>query len=393
MIHQTTVDYLCNLINIDTTINSNNEIEGILYIKEVFDKIGIENKVYEPVSGKGNIIATIKGKSDDAIILHSHIDTANYNAENWLFQPQKATLVNNCIVGRGTLDCKGLVAIWMDIMKYFYLNNCNGKELKNTLIFICSCDEEGNGKFGAKWLLNNKTVSNAKCPFEIIQIGAIKLDSNLNILDTFSSYIKSEIYKDIHPFVKKMTGITNSDLKNAPSFKDVYKDFLQFIGSKNAIFGTWGTNDLKELHRNILFYNIPLDNLPTMYINIQQHASSFFNNPVGKCIGLQNAISILELEQDKKYHNALNDAYYTSLVFQKINNKNIKPETYTYHLSKKEKQKQKQKLKIDYDKLFGEFKNMLKRELTKEEKKVINAAYNMGRKNKYLLNTKNNKNT
>ena len=78
---------------------------------------------------------------------------------------------------------------------------------------------------------------------------------------------------------------------------------------------------------------------------------------------------------------------------QKINNKNIKPETYTYNLSKKEKQKQKQKLKIDYDKLFGEFKNMLKRELTNEEKKVINAAYNMGRKNKYLLNTKNNKNT
>ena len=30
--------------------------------------------------------------------------------------------------------------------------------------------------------LNNKTVSNAKCPFEIIQIGAIKLDSELNML-------------------------------------------------------------------------------------------------------------------------------------------------------------------------------------------------------------------
>ena len=160
MIHQTTVDYLCNLINIDTTVNSNNEIEGILYIKEVFDKIGIENKVYEPVSGKGNIIATIKGKSDDAIILHSHIDTANYNAENWLFPPYKATLINNCIVGRGTLDCKGLIAIWMDIMKYFYLNNCNGKELKNTLIFICSCDEEGDGKYGTDWLLNNTPVSN-----------------------------------------------------------------------------------------------------------------------------------------------------------------------------------------------------------------------------------------
>lgn len=51
--------------------------------------------------------------------------------------------------------------------------------------------------------VNNKTVSNAKCPFEIIQIGAVKLDSELNIIDTFSSYIKSQIYKDIHPFVKK----------------------------------------------------------------------------------------------------------------------------------------------------------------------------------------------
>ena len=55
MIHQTIVDYLCNLINIDTTINSNNEIEGILYIKEVFDKIGIENKAvswYNPIASR-----------------------------------------------------------------------------------------------------------------------------------------------------------------------------------------------------------------------------------------------------------------------------------------------------------------------------------------------------
>ena len=209
MIHQTTVDYLCNLINIDTTINSNNEIEGILYIKEVFDKIGIENKVYEPVSGKGNIIATIKGKSDDAIILHSHIDTANYNAENWLFPPYKATLINNCIVGRGTLDCKGLIAIWMDIMKYFYLNNCNGKELKNTLIFICSCDEEGDGKYGTDWLLNNTPVSNniklvfgegggypiplGEDIYFTIQTEEVYINENSQIKNTSTNYTENKI--------------------------------------------------------------------------------------------------------------------------------------------------------------------------------------------------------
>ena len=218
MIHQTTVDYLCNLINIDTTINSNNEIEGILYIKEVFDKIGIENKVYEPVSGKGNIIATIKGKSDDAIILHSHIDTANYNAENWLFPPYKATLINNCIVGRGTLDCKGLIAIWMDIMKYFYLNNCNGKELKNTLIFICSCDEEGDGKYGTDWLLNNTPVSNniklvfgegggypiplGEDIYFTIQTEEVYINKNSKIKNTSTNYTENKINEIFNKAIK-----------------------------------------------------------------------------------------------------------------------------------------------------------------------------------------------
>ena len=39
--------------------------------------------------------------------------------------------------------------------------------------------------------VNNKTISNAKCPFEIIQIGAVKLDFELNIIDTFTSNIKN----------------------------------------------------------------------------------------------------------------------------------------------------------------------------------------------------------
>ena len=42
--------------------------------------------------------------------------------------------------------------------------------------------------------------------------------------------------------------------------------------------------------------------------------------------------------------------------------------------------------KIDYDNLFAEFKTILKRELSKEDKKIINIAYNMGRKNKFLSN-------
>lgn len=233
----------------------------------------------------------------------------------------------------------------------------------------------------------NKTISNDRCPFEIIQIGAIKLNSQFNIIDTFNSYVKPEIYKQIHPYVSKMTGITLQTVADAPSFSQVYKDFKKFINTKNPVLCVWGTGDLKELYRNITFYDLPSKTLPKSYINIQHYASKYFNNPAGKSIGLQNAINILNLKQDKSYHNALNDAYYTALIFKKINNKNIKAETYTYNLSKKEKQNQ----KIDYDKLFAEFKSILNRDLTREEKKIINLAYNLGRKNKFLSNPKSNK--
>ncbi|RDY24720.1 exonuclease [Romboutsia maritimum] len=231
----------------------------------------------------------------------------------------------------------------------------------------------------------NKTVSNERCPFEIIQIGAIKLDSHFNVLDTFNAYIKPDIYKDIHPFIGKMTGISNSDVKDAYNFTQVFKDFKKFISSKDSVLCVWGTGDLKELYRNINYYNLPSKNLPKLYINIQQYASLYFNNPAGKSIGLQNAISMLNLDQDKSYHDALNDAYYTAQVFMRIKNPDIVPDVYIYTSVTPSSVKRNTKKQVDYDKLFNEFRKILKRDLTKEEKKIINLAYKMGKTNQFLI--------
>ncbi|MGX4599260.1 exonuclease domain-containing protein [Faecalimicrobium sp. JNUCC 81] len=231
----------------------------------------------------------------------------------------------------------------------------------------------------------NKTVSNERCPFEIVQIGAIKLDSSFNIIDTFNSFIKPEIYKGIHPFVGKMTGITMKDVSDAPGFVQVYKDFKKFISSKEPILCVWGTGDLKELYRNIKYYDLPSKSLPKEYINIQQHASKHFNNPVGKSIGLQNAINILGVTQEKSYHNALNDAYYTAQVFMRIYNPSIVPDTYIYTTVKPSSVKRSPKKVVDYDKLFNEFSKMLDRELSKEDKKIIDLAYKMGKTNQFLI--------
>ena len=140
----------------------------------------------------------------------------------------------------------------------------------------------------------------------------------------------------------------------------------------------------KELFRNIAYYDLPYKTLTKSYINIQHYASIYFNNPAGKSIGLQNAIQILNLDQDKSYHNALNDAYYTAQVFIRIYNPSIVPDVYMYTTVKSSSSKRNNKKQINYDKLFAEFAKILQRDLTKEEKKIIDLAYKMGKTNQFL---------
>ena len=233
----------------------------------------------------------------------------------------------------------------------------------------------------------NKTVSDEKCPFEILQIGAVKLDADLNIIDTFNTFVKPNIYKEIHPFIKKMTNIIHEDVKDAPNFPQAFNNFKEFMNNDKNILCVWGNGDLKELYRNIKYYNLSTENLSNTYINVQYHASIYFNNPTGKSIGLQNAITLLQLNQDKSYHNALNDAYYTSLVFKNIFNDKIETKKYTFDNDSKKNPPTKRK--VNYDNIFSEFKKILNRDLNKEEKKIIHLAYKMGRKSKSSKDKKN----
>jgi DNA polymerase III epsilon subunit-like protein len=185
-----------------------------------------------------------------------------------------------------------------------------------------------------------------------------------------------------------MTNITLEDVSNAPTFSQVYKSFKKFISTKEPILCVWGSSDLKELYRNINFYGLPSKSLPKEYINVQKYASDYFNNPSGKSIGLQNAISLLGVEDTKSYHNALNDAYYTAQVFMRIYNPTIVPDVYIYTTLKSSVLKRNSKKEINYDRLFNEFSKILNRDLTLDEKMIIDLAYKMGKNDKFTKTKK-----
>ena len=177
------------------------------------------------------------------------------------------------------------------------------------------------------------------CRFEIIQIGAVKLDENYNEIGRFSAFIKPELYKRLHPYVAKMTGITEAELKNAASFEEVYAKFCEFAG-ENRIYCVWGSSDIRVLYRNLSYHGIIKGDIIAEYIDVQQIMAKYLKYGRGRSIGLKNAVGMLELEIDMPFHDALGDAVYTAEVFKRIHDEGRGIRVFnSKHIPKRERKK------------------------------------------------------
>lgn len=240
-------------------------------------------------------------------------------------------------------------------------------------------------EFNQKYLDSTEAESNnaSGLPFEIIQIGALKLNENFETISKFNALIKPTVYPSIHPYVENLTKITNDKVSSCKSFVPVYEDFLKFIDKDESILCVWGTGDIKELLRNIIFYNLSTSSIPKLCIDIQKYASKYFNTPNKSRIGLKTAADLLNIQDTGEFHDAFNDAYYTAEVFKHIYDDTIKPSVYEPNFTKRVAQP---KEKVDTAALINQFEKMYNREMSEEEKSMIKLAYIMGKTRQFVIN-------
>lgn len=219
-------------------------------------------------------------------------------------------------------------------------------------------------------------------PFEIIQIGALKLDSTFHTVASFDRYVKPEIYSNISSLVSELTGITTEQLYNEMPFSAVFEDFMDFIGEPDNVFCVWGMSDMKEIYKNADYYKLVKKRIPTKYINIQPYVSTYLGLPVAKLLNLQIAVDALHIHKPYSFHNALNDAYYTAEIFHKLHSPFIIPQHYDPNFIRV-RTRQPKKI-IDFDSLIRQFMKMYDRELTAEETEMIKLAYKMGKTNQFI---------
>ena len=88
-----------------------------------------------------------------------------------------------------------------------------------------------------------------RLPFEIIEIGAVKLDHKYRLESEFRELITPKIYRKLHHTIRNMLNYDEKDLqREGKPFKDVCKRFLDWCGEDYCIY-SWSENDLIQIRQ------------------------------------------------------------------------------------------------------------------------------------------------
>ena len=181
-------------------------------------------------------------------------------------------------------------------------------------MYYITLDLEWNQAYAQKALAVQRQLS-LRLRGEVIQIGAVKLDRDLNICGSYQIIVKPKYFKKLHRHVSALTGITQEQMDMGTPLVDAAERFKKWCG-KDFVFLTWGPDDIPMLKENFNANGIPTDWLGEVYdlqliFNRQTDGSS-------KQRSLEWAMEHFEIPQNLPAHDALNDAYFTALVGKRL---------------------------------------------------------------------------
>ena len=158
-----------------------------------------------------------------------------------------------------------------------------------------------------------KDSSADRLPFEIIEIGAVKLNSSLQIVSEFRRLIRPRVYREMHFIISEVTHMSIEELnQEGTSFMNAMKEFLEWCGTDYSLC-TWGPMDLTELQRNIVYHGMEIPFAwPLLYYDVQKIYALVKGQ--GQRESLDRAVEELGLAEERPFHRALDDAYYTGRV-------------------------------------------------------------------------------
>jgi acetylornithine deacetylase/succinyl-diaminopimelate desuccinylase-like protein len=155
------VDLVRALIRFDTSNTgeletTKGEAECARWVVGQLEEVGYEAEYIEAgAPGRANVFTRLKGadSSRGALMLHGHLDVVPAEASDWSVHPFSGALEDGYVWGRGAVDMKDMVGMMIAVARAF---KRSGTVPPRDLVFAFVSDEEAGGKYGCKWLVDNR---------------------------------------------------------------------------------------------------------------------------------------------------------------------------------------------------------------------------------------------
>lgn len=153
---------------------------------------------------------------------------------------------------------------------------------------------------------------------EIIQIGAVKLNEDLETIDTFEVMVAPVYYKKMNRCVREVTLLTEGDIAKGAPFESAICMFKEWCkrDDEECLLFTWGPDDIYVLEDNLMLHDISAAWIPKAY-----DAQLIFDDQVtmeDRRFSLSYAIWKFGIKPWPA-HNALNDAKNTVEIMRRLN--------------------------------------------------------------------------
>ncbi|MBP3414859.1 MAG: exonuclease [Clostridia bacterium] len=173
----------------------------------------------------------------------------------------------------------------------------------------------------------NGTVSRITKEYfnELIELGGVKLDDDLKVIDSFRCLIRPNHHKKLTGRVKRITNITNDDVKAGKGFVAAFSDFEKWVGDGENCFMSWGTGDILVLMENLKYYGMT-DRLSVMknYCDAQVLCQQALDIDNGQQPGLSLVAQKLGIScDDMDMHRALDDSVVTAKCISAVWNREL----------------------------------------------------------------------
>ncbi|WP_188178677.1 3'-5' exonuclease [Paenibacillus sedimenti] len=140
-------------------------------------------------------------------------------------------------------------------------------------------------------------------PMEIIEIGAVKLNEQMEIVETFQSFIRPKF--PLNRFALQFCGITKETLLKSKPFEVVIEKFKKFCGTDYKLIA-WGGSDFFTLMVDCKVNRVNTEWITTHLLDMTRYYDG----------GLQQALEEHGLQFIGQSHSALDDALNAVLLLK-----------------------------------------------------------------------------